>query len=156
MDVFLDRQEHLVRIDGLDEVVGDFRADGFVHDVLFFGLGDHHDGGRGGVFLDPGEGFESGHPGHHFVEDDEVEGFLLHHLDGVVAVVAGFDFVSFVLQKQEVGFQEFDLIVYPQNPYVGHVFLFCRVLFYSVGRVKYSVAPPRASAMRATTDDWAL
>ena len=113
VDVLLDRQQYLVGVDGLDDVVGDLRADRLVHDVLLLALG-HHDDGRGGAYLlDLGKGFQSGHAGHHLVEDDQVVAAFGGHVDRVVPVVAGVDFIPFLTQEEHVGFQQFDLVVHP-------------------------------------------
>ncbi len=114
VDVLLDREQHLIGVHGLDEVVGDLRADGLVHDVLLLALG-HHDDGRGGAhLLDLGERFESRHAGHHFVEDYQVVGPFGSHVDRVVAVVAGVYFVALLFEEQDVGLQQFDLVVHPE------------------------------------------
>ena len=44
VDVLLQRQQNLIGVDGLDEVVGNLLSDGLVHDILFLTLG-HHDNG---------------------------------------------------------------------------------------------------------------
>ena len=49
--VLLDREQHLVGVDGLDEVVGDLRPHGLVHDVLLLALGDHDDRGCGAFYF---------------------------------------------------------------------------------------------------------
>ena len=50
VNILLNREQHLVRIDWFDEIVGNLRTDGLVHDVLLLALG-HHDNGRGGTHL---------------------------------------------------------------------------------------------------------
>ena len=114
MHVLLDREQHLIGVDGFDEVVGDLRADGLVHDVLLLALGHHDDGRRGAHLLDLGKGFESRHAGHHFVEDDQVVGSFGSHVDRVVSVVAGVHFIALLFEEQDVGLQEFDLVVHPE------------------------------------------
>ena len=44
VDVFLQGQQDLVGIDGLDQIVGNLLADGLFHDILLFTLGHHDDG----------------------------------------------------------------------------------------------------------------
>jgi hypothetical protein len=105
VDVLLDREQHLVGIHGFDEVVGDLRPDGLVHDVLLLALGDHDDRSSGAYFLDFRQGFESCHTRHHLVQDDEVVVALRRHVDRVVSVVAGIDFVTFSPEEKHVGFQ---------------------------------------------------
>ena len=43
VDVLLQRQQYLVGIDGLDEVVGNLLADSLVHDVFLLTLCHHDD-----------------------------------------------------------------------------------------------------------------
>ena len=105
VDVLLDREQHLVGIHGFDEVVGDLRPDGLVHDVLLLALGDHDDRSSGAYFLDFRQGFESCHTRHHLVQDDEVVVALRRHVDRVVSVVAGIDFVTFSPEEKHMGFQ---------------------------------------------------
>ena len=118
VDVLLDRKQHLVGVHRLDEVVGDLRADGLVHDVLLLALGDHDDRGCGADLLDLGERLESRHAGHHLVEDNQVVGLLGGHVDGVVAVVAGIDLVALLLEEEHVGLEQLDFVVDPE--YLDH------------------------------------
>jgi len=114
VDVLLDREQHLIGIHGLDEVVGDLRSHGLVHDVLLLALGDHDDGCRRAHLLDLGQGFESGHTGHHLVEDNQVVGPFGGHVYRVVSVVAGVHLVAFLREKQHVRFQQFHFVVHPE------------------------------------------
>ena len=116
--VLLDRQQHLVGVDRLDEVVGDLRPHGLVHDVLLLALGDHDDGRRRARLLDAGQRLEPRHAGHHLVEDDQVVGALGGHVDGVVAVVAGVHLVAFAFEKEHVGLEQLHFVVDPE--YLDH------------------------------------
>ncbi len=42
LGVLLDRKEYLVGVDGLDEIVGYLAAEGLVHNVFLFALGNHY------------------------------------------------------------------------------------------------------------------
>ena len=133
--VLLDREQHLVGVDGLDEVVGDLRPHGFVHDVLLLALGGHDHGRRGAHLLDLGKGFESRHAGHHFVEDDQVVGSFGSHVDRVVSVVAGVHFIALLLEEQHVGLQQFDFVVDPE--YFDHTvigFRICKINVFIIKR----------------------
>ena len=77
VNVLLQGEQYLAWIDGFDEVIGYFRADGLFHDVLFFALGAHHHGRGRLYFLDALQRFESRKARHHLVEHDEVEVALL-------------------------------------------------------------------------------
>ena len=50
VDILLQGEEYLVGVDGLDEVVGNLRADGLVHDILLLTL-RHHDDGCGWLYV---------------------------------------------------------------------------------------------------------
>ena len=138
--VLLDRQQHLVGVHGLDQVVGDLRPDGLVHDVLLLALGHHDDGSGGTHLLDLGKRLEPRHAGHHLVEDDQVVGAFRSHVDGVVSVVAGFDIVTLLAEEQHVGFQQFDFVVYPE--YFNHgvsLLRFAKVMILPVKRKNRAV-----------------
>ena len=113
MNVLFDRQQDLIRIDRFDQVVGNFRADRLVHDVLLLAFGDHNDRGHRPDLLDARQGFETGQTGHHFVEDDQIVLFRSSQIDRIVPVVAGLDVVPFPLKEQNVGLEEVDLVVDP-------------------------------------------
>ena len=114
MDVFFQCQEDLGGVDGFDEVVGDFRADGLVHDVFLFAFGDH-DHGRGGAgFLDAREGFQPAQAGHVLVEQDKVVGRGGAPVQRVLPVRGGFHLVAFLFEEQDVCFQQFYLVVNPK------------------------------------------
>ena len=59
VDVLLQRQQYLVGVDGLDEVVGNLLADGLFHDVLLLALRHHHHGQRRLEFLDVLQGLQA-------------------------------------------------------------------------------------------------
>ena len=117
VDVLFDRQEHLIGVHGFDEVVGDLRSDGLVHDVLLFALRYHDYGRRGAYLFDFRKRFEPRHAGHHLVEDNQVVGRLRGHVDGVVTVVAGVYLVSFPLQKENMGLEQLHFVVHPEYLY---------------------------------------
>ena len=52
--------------------------------------------------------------GHHLVEQHQVEVVLPHLLDGIGAVAHGHHPVAFLLQKHQVGLEQFYLVVSPQ------------------------------------------
>lgn len=72
VDILFQRQQNLIGVDGLDQIVGYFAADGLVHDVFLLAAG-YHDHGSGRLnLLDLLQGFESGDAWHHLVEQDKV------------------------------------------------------------------------------------
>ena len=115
MDILLQRQQDLCRVHGLDEVVGNLTAYCLVHDVLFLALGDHHDGSGRCKVLNAGECLESAEAWHIFVKENKVIGALGHAVKGVVAVANGIDLVTLLLEEEDVGFEEFYLVVNPKE-----------------------------------------
>ena len=97
VDVLLQREQYLVGVDGLDEVVGNLLSDGLVHDVFLLALGDHDDGHLRGDLLDALQGLQTAETGHHLVEHDEVEGAFAAFLYGVRAVGDCHHLVTFLL-----------------------------------------------------------
>ena len=120
VNVLLQRQQNLVRVHGLYQVVGNLRADSLVHDVLLLAFRHHHDrrGRRELLYLL--QRFESAYTGHHLVEQHQVELVLLTFFDGVGAVAHGHHLVSFVLQEDDMGAQEFYLVVNPKYKSILH------------------------------------
>ena len=115
VDILLQREENLHRIDRLEEVVGNLRPDGLVHQVFGLVFRDHHHGKRGTDGLDLAEGFQSGESGHVFVEQDEVVITFLAEVDGIAAVGSGGDFVAALFEEDAMGFEEVDFVVDPEK-----------------------------------------
>ena len=118
--VFFQGQQDLARVDRFDEVVGNFRADCLVHDVLFLAFGHHDDGHVGPELLDLRQGLEAAESGHVLVEQDEVEIFLAATVYGVGAVRGGHYVVVLFGQEEDVRAEHFDLVVHPQEFAVRH------------------------------------
>lgn len=115
VEVLLQRQEELIWIDGLDQVIGDLPADGLVHQLLLFALSDHDDGHEGAKFFDSLQGVEARQAGHVFVEEDQVEGLALDGLDGIGSAQDGRHFVALVLEEEDVRLEQVDLVVGPKD-----------------------------------------
>ena len=103
----------MARVDGLDEIVGDFRPDSLVHDVFLFALGTHHNGSSGLDVLDLLQGLQSAQSRHHFIEEDEVEGLLPAQLDGIRAIAHRGNLVTFLLQEDDMRLEELNFIIDP-------------------------------------------
>ena len=73
VNVFFERQQNLVGIDGFDEIVCNFGANRLFHEVFLFVLGDHDDGDVGREFLELHECLQSRKSGHVLIEQNEVE-----------------------------------------------------------------------------------
>ena len=68
VNVFLQREQYLVGVYRLDQVVGNLLSDGLVHDVLLLTLGDHHHGRGRRYFLDALQRFQSAQTRHLLIE----------------------------------------------------------------------------------------
>ena len=122
VDVLLQRQQYLHRVHRLDQVVGNLRTNGLVHNVLFFALRAHHHWRCRSNLLDALQRLESCQAWHHLVEHHQVERLLLALLDGVGAVRHCHHFVAFLLKEQDVSLQQLNLVVNPKNLSVCHKF----------------------------------
>lgn len=120
IEIFLNRQEYLVGVDRLDEIIGNLVADGLVHDVLLFALGNHDDGNMWRHLLDAGEGFKATQSRHVLIENYQVEMLFLHLFEGIEAVVYGNNLVSLLAKENDVGLQQIDLIVGPKQGFTLH------------------------------------
>ena len=103
MNILLDRQEQLIRIDRFDQVIGDLVTDSLVHDAFFFALGNHDDRDIGIDRLDLCQCFQSGQPRHILVQENNVERLFLTAFDGVLPADYRNHFISLILQEKDVG-----------------------------------------------------
>lgn len=123
VQVFLYRQEYLVGVDRLDEVVGDVVADSLVHDILLLTLGDHYDGSGRCRLLDALQRLQPGQSRHVLIENDEVEMLRLREFEGIAAVVDGHEVISFGFEEHYVGLEEVNLIIGPKYIELAHMSL---------------------------------
>ena len=128
MYILLDRQKKLVRVDRLDQVIGDLVTDGLVHDAFFFTFGHHHDRYVGVDLFDMGQCFQTSQTGHVLVEENNIERLLPATVDSILPTDHRNYFISFILQKQNVRFQQIDLIICPKYS----VFLYCHIIIILV------------------------
>ena len=122
--VFLNAQQDLVGVDGLDEVVGDFRADGLVHNIFLLVFRYHHHGRVHPALFELRERFEAAEAGHVFIEKYEVEIFFLAQFERVRAVGSGGNVITFLFEKQDVGAEQVNLVVHPKQSAVCHCDIF--------------------------------
>ena len=114
VDVLLQRQENLVRVHRFYQVVGYLRADGLVHYVLLFALGDHHHRHGGQDVLNLLERLKAAQAGHHLVEQHEVEVVFAALVDCVGAVGHRHHLVSLLFEEKQVGPEKLYLVVGPK------------------------------------------
>ena len=97
--------EDLAGVDRLRQVIVDAAANGFVHQVLFFVLGDHNYRHVGIGHLDLLQGRKPVQPRHHLVEQHDVKGRLGNKGDGVLAVAHRRHRVAPFVEKEPVSAQ---------------------------------------------------
>ena len=114
-------EEHLRRIDGLDEVVGDVAPDRLVHEALLLALGDEDHGHPEITRLDLIERGEATEARHHLVEEHEIETRRTERFERILAVRDRHDLEPLLLEEADVGREEFDFVVGPQHPSLGFV-----------------------------------
>ena len=115
VNVLLQTQQNLVGIHGFDEVIGDTGADGVLHNVFLLAFGNHHDGEMGVVFLQSFQGFQAAQTGHILIQKYDVHKLFLQNFKCFRAAERGDDLVAFGVQKQDMGLQQINLVVRPQN-----------------------------------------
>ena len=121
VDVLLQRQQYLVGVDRLDEVVGNLGADGLVHDVLLLALGHHHHRHGGLHLLDERQRLESREARHILIEQDKVIVAFAATIQRITSVGRRVHLVVLSLEKKDMGTQEFYLVVNPkQRSVLGH------------------------------------
>ena len=114
VDVLLQSEQYLDGVDRLDEIVGDFRADSLVHDVLLLALGDHHDRGCRLNLFQFLKCFKSANARHHLVEQNEVKSALVALVDGIGAVSHRHHLISFLLKEHDVRTKKLYLVINPK------------------------------------------
>ncbi|MEZ4653226.1 MAG: hypothetical protein R3E12_06360 [Candidatus Eisenbacteria bacterium] len=121
LEHLLDREVDLTGVDRLGQVVGDLAAERQVHQVLFFALGDEDHRQVGMPLLDRLQSREAAHPGHHLVQQNDVERLLLGGLDRVFPVRDRLHLVPFAAEIEDVRPEHVDLVVGPEDALVGFV-----------------------------------
>jgi hypothetical protein len=111
----LQREEDLHGADRLEQVVADAAADRLVHERLRLVLCDQDHGKAGVPLLDRLERFEAAAPRHRLIEEHGVEFLPRGAGHRVVTVRNRRDAVSLLLQEQNVGAKELDLVVGPED-----------------------------------------
>ena len=113
VDILLQAEQYLVGVHRFDEVVGDIGADGVLHDVLLFALGNHHDGKMRVVLLEALEGLQAAQSGHILIQKDDVHKLFLQDFEGFHTAHRGNHVIALGLQEQYMRFQQVNLVVRP-------------------------------------------
>ena len=119
VDDFFEGKQYLIGFHRFDQVVTDLRADGFIHQILFFIFGDEH---HRNIFDDfqPRKRFQSGNAGHTFIQKNYVVVVLFYFVQCIMTVGNRIYRIAFLLQEHDLRFQEIDFIVGPENFYDRH------------------------------------
>ena len=130
VQVFLDGKQNLHRVHRLNQIVGNLAADSLIHDVFLLAFRNHNHGHIGLRNLDLLQRLQSADARHILIENDEVEILLRYGVECVATVGHCGHFVAFVLQKQNMRFQEIDFVVGPENLFLVHISVFIFLLGY--------------------------
>ena len=97
--------QHLAGMDGLEQVVRNLGANGFLHNAVFLAFGDHHHRQRRASGLYFGQQFQSSPAGHVLVQQNRVKALVQNPLQGIGGVVGSGHHHSTGFQKQAVRLQ---------------------------------------------------
>ena len=87
---------------------------------MFLALGDHNHRRLRRNFLHTLQSLQPGETGHVFIENHQIEMTRGHKLEGVAAIVDRHRLVAFRFQEEDVGLQEVNLIICPQDIVIAH------------------------------------
>jgi hypothetical protein len=104
-----------VRVHRLYQEIVNLAEVGVVHQRLFGRFRDHNNRQRRVHGFKLVQRLDAVHPHHYLVQQDGVEGALLHQRHGVRAVGERRHAVTAILQELDLRFQEVDLVVDPQD-----------------------------------------
>ena len=113
MQVLFQRYEYLIRIDRLDQVVGNLVAYGLIHNILFLAFRNHYYGDMRLALLDGREGLEAGQSGHIFVENNQVKMPCSAHIQRIASAHCGGHVIAFAVKEQQVRLQKVYLVIRP-------------------------------------------
>ena len=105
VDVLLECQQNLLRIDRFEQIIGNLRANGLVHQVFRLILCHHHDWHVGRSLLDGRQRLKSAESRHILVEKDEVVIVFSAEVDGVWPVRARLHGISLLFQENDMPFE---------------------------------------------------
>ncbi|MNE49349.1 hypothetical protein D3C80_1438620 [compost metagenome] len=123
IEIFLQAQQNLIRIHRLDQIIGNFRTNRFLHDKFLLTFGNHNDRNSRFLFLHFRKGLQTAHTGHIFVQKNNIKIVVLKNIYRIPTVIAGGDTVIFLFQKQDMRFQKINFVVNPKYFYSIHSFI---------------------------------
>ena len=115
VQVLLNRQQDLIGVDRLDQVIADFGADGFLHDVFLLTLGDHDDRQMRPLVLDASERLQPVQAGHLLVQKNQVKDLSPELFQRFNTAVYSRHVKPFPFQEQEVRLQQINFVVGPKD-----------------------------------------
>ena len=126
MDILLEREQYLSRIDRLYQIVSNLSTDSLIHDILLLALGHHHHGRRRRNLLNPIQSLQPREPRHILIEQDKVIVGSLAHLQSIVSIRSSIHRIPLLVEKEYMRLQQVYLVIYPKES-VGHFWLFSRL-----------------------------
>ena len=97
MNVLFDGKKQLVRVDRLDQVIGDLIPDSLVHDAFFLAFGNHDDRNIGIDLFDLCQCLQTGQTRHVLVQEYDVERLIPATVDSILPADHRNHFISFIL-----------------------------------------------------------
>ena len=99
VQVLFQRYEYLIRIDRLDEVIGDFITYGLIHNIFLFALSDHYHRYVRLALLDGRESLEASQTRHLLVEYNQIEMSRSAHIQGIAPAHSRGHVIAFALEE---------------------------------------------------------
>ena len=108
-------EQDLIGVDRLDQVIADFGADGFLHNVFLLTLGYHDDRQMRPLVLDTSERLQPVQAGHLLVQKNHVKYLSPELFERFNTAVYSRHVKPFALQEQEVRLQQINFVVGPKD-----------------------------------------
>ena len=99
MDILFQRNENLIGVYRLDEIVGNLTPDSLVHDVFFLAFRNHHNRCCRLNVLYSLQSFKTGQARHHLIEQDKIESFLTTKLNSIYAIATHNNFPLLIVKN---------------------------------------------------------
>ncbi|OAV63451.1 hypothetical protein Barb6_03738 [Bacteroidales bacterium Barb6] len=113
VDILLDGQQQLVRIDRLDKIIRNLVADRLIHDALLLALGHHNNGNIAVNLLDKPQRLQARKPRHILIQKYNIKRLLPHAIHRIPPTHNGDNLIPLLPQKQNMRSQQLNLIISP-------------------------------------------
>ena len=124
MDILLDREEQLVGIYRFDQIICDLISDRLIHDAFLLTFSHHHDRHIRSDLLDMRQRLQPSQARHILIEKNNIKRLFLTAVNSVLPAHHRNDLIPFVLQEQDMRFQQINLVISPKYS----IFLRCHML----------------------------